>query len=253
MRSRFSRKTGSRTSSHRRTRHPQRIWLNASALAVEPVMRMTSSGSSTVSAVVYAHGLPALCTAVIVTPYFVRIASSPSGAPGETCRRVRLHQCEVVTDLEIVLHGSSHEMRDAASHVLLRVDDVGHPQLLEDQPVRVVDRLRPELAHPQSKQERGRQDAGLDVAADRHDDAVELGHRELAQGVLLRRVGHHHVRELPVEALDDVLGAVDAEDLRPSGHQLQGQGATEAPEADDGDGVCGCDAPEVILGPFASQ
>ena len=58
-----------------------RSWLNSSALSVEPVMRITSSGSSTVSAVVYAQGCPGLRTAVMVTSYLLRMPSSPSGLP----------------------------------------------------------------------------------------------------------------------------------------------------------------------------
>ena len=112
----------------------------------------------------------------------------------------------------------------------------------------VSDGLRPHGRHLELERERGGEDAGLQVTADRHDDAFELGHGELPQRLLLGRVRTHHVGEQPVVVLHDLLAVVDAEHLGSVRHQLERERAAEPAEPDHRDGPCLGDAVGVVAG-----
>ena len=64
-------------------------------------------------------------------------------------------------------------------------------------------------------------------------------HGQLAQGLLVRGVGAHHVGEPAVEVLDGALVRVDAEHLEAGLHQLEGDAAPEPAEAEHGHGRAG--------------
>ena len=97
-----------------------------------------------------------------------------------------------------------------------------------------------------AEQDRAREDRCLHVGADRHHDAVELVDGELAQRLLLRRVGAHDLGELAVVRLDELLVGVDAEHLGAGGHEFEREGAAEASQPDDGDRVGLGDTPRGV-------
>ena len=123
-----------------------------------------------------------------------------------------------------------------------------HAQLGEDLAVLVGDRLRPDGRHLELENERGGEDAGLEVPPDRHDDAFELRYAQLLERLRLGRVGAHHVREQPIVALHDVFAVVDAEHLGSTGHQLDGERTAESAEPDDDDGAGLGNAVGVVAG-----
>ena len=80
---------------------------------------------------------------------------------------------------------------------------------------------------------RGREDARLDLRADRDDGGLELARPELAHGALVRRVGLDHVGEDAGELLDVLRVDVDAEHLVAHADEGLRETAAEAAQPDD--------------------
>ena len=103
--------------------------------------------------------------------------------------------------------------------------------------MRITYRLRPDARNLHLQQDRGGQDARLDVSTDGDDHAVEFVNCQLAKRFFLRRISADNVREEAIVGLNDVLGAVDAEHFGTALHELEGESAAESTKPDDGDRV----------------
>ncbi len=118
--------------------------------------------------------------------------------------RGRLHQSEVVLELDEVEHLASHQVGETSTHVMFRIDHMADPQLMEDPSVGVADRLGPHIWHAETQHQGGGEDARFDVGADAHHDLLELVNRQLAERLLFGGVRDHQVRELAGERLNQL-------------------------------------------------
>jgi hypothetical protein len=118
---------------------------------------------------------------------------------------------EVVLELDVVQHPTRDQVRDPLAHVVLRKDDAMRPDSFQDACVLPVDGLGPDVRDLEVRQQRGGEDAGLNIAADTHHRTVEL--TELSQGFLVRGVRDRGVGELIREALHELGIVVDGEHL----------------------------------------
>ena len=91
-------------------------------------------------------------------------------------------------------------------------------QLIQDQPVRGRVGLGPDIWNPELQQQRGGQDAGLEVSANGHYRRVKLTDAEFFEGCLISRVGSNRVGELLRHVLDDALIGIHSQHLVPGLH-----------------------------------
>ena len=104
------------------------------------------------------------------------------------------------------------------------------------------------LRDSEPHEDRGGEDARLDIDADRHDGAFEFVHAQLAEGFLIGGIGPHHVGEFRAHGLHDFLVKVDAEHIGAGCHQFPGDRLAEPTQSDDDDGVGLSDARRHLTG-----
>ncbi len=119
------------------------------------------------------------------------------------------------------------------AHVSLGKDDPVRADALEDTPVRLRHGLRDDPGDAEVGKHRGREDARLDLGADRDDRRLELARAELAHGPLVRRVRLDNVREDAREFLDELRVGVDAEHLVAHADKGRRETTAEAAQPDD--------------------
>jgi hypothetical protein len=175
---------------------------------------------------------PAGFTLTTVTPWRARMAASASVLPTRSAGHPGLDDGEALVELEPVQHPPGHQVRHPLAHVVLREHHVVGPDALEDPAVGLGDRLGPDGRDAQVHQARRGQDAGLDVGADAHHRGLEVRRAQLAQHGRVGGVGLDHVGQVLGLLLDAAGRAVDAQHLEAQPHQLLGQRAAEAAEAD---------------------
>jgi hypothetical protein len=112
-----------------------------------------------------------------------------------------------------------------------------YTDLGEDPGMRIADRLGPDVADSELQQDRGRQDARLQVVADPDHRPGELVQRQLPHRLLVGGVGLDDVRQPSRQGLDHLVVVVDAEHLDALVGELEGERLPEPAQADDGDRV----------------
>ena len=126
-------------------------------------------------------------------------------------------------------------MGDPLPHLDLGLDDMMRTDPRQDARVLTVERLGPDVADLQLREQRGGQDAGLLVVADGDHRALEVVDAERAERIDVGGVGGDHLPELTGQPLDHALPGVDRQHLGADPHQLGRQRRTESPQADDDD------------------
>ena len=106
---------------------------------------------------------------------------------------------------------------------------------LQDAPVGLGERLRPDVRNAEIDERSRGEDGRLDVGTDRDDGRDRVADAELAQGQFVRGVGLDDVREDAAHVLDAHRVGVEAEDLVAHVDEGGGERGTESTEADDHD------------------